>query len=644
VDQLERAADLRQALQTEASARTAAERAAALHVQIEAGAAAREAVAIRRSQMVIPAAAALAPMRRLDSELAVARGALQVGLVVTISPQIPLELQLRRDGTSTSARVTSTPIDIEADSEVDLEIAGIASVRIRGGRREAHDVAAALEQRWRHEVMPHLTAAGVSDLEALTAAVAAADALDAELKSRDSALAALRAERAPLVDSASALREAAARVTACRDAMGGASLEPLAGELGGLGSDPVATLRRRRQQLLKELEAARAAAITSGSAAMLAAERARQGQSALAAAAAARDRALSGLSSGAAGTISAARLTLAAAAGEQRTIEAERLTLESTIANERARVDAALHRARTALERARAAVDVAQARRTSAIADHAAQAGRRDALQQQRDAEDLAVAGQRLLDATARHATLPVPARIVTEAEVATARSLSSRVRADLESVERDIQRAHGALGQVGGAVARERLRDAVEAFELAENNEREIEADYEAWLLLLEQMKQADLAQASNLGQTLAPAIAGRFEALTQQRYENIRLGAQLGTEGVVVGGTTRSTERISIGTRDQLSTLYRLAMAEYLDTTVVLDDQLVQSDETRMDWFRSLLVEKAQNFQIVVFTCRPGDYLGAGAMVGKGKGHHRDSAAGLVRAIDLHRAIRRH
>jgi hypothetical protein len=118
-----------------------------------------------------------------------------------------------------------------------------------------------------------------------------------------------------------------------------------------------------------------------------------------------------------------------------------------------------------------------------------------------------------------------------------------------LEGIEREIQKAHGALEQVGGAVARERLRDAMEALELAERSEREIEADYEAWKLLLEQMKEADAAQASNLGQTLAPAIASRFEALTQQRYQNVRLTPQLGTEGVLVGGTVRECELIDEG-----------------------------------------------------------------------------------------------
>jgi hypothetical protein len=231
----------------------------------------------------------------------------------------------------------------------------------------------------------------------------------------------------------------------------------------------------------------------------------------------------------------------------------------------------------------------------------------------------------------------------VTEAEMTEAQTGETAARVDLEATQREIERTHGALAQVGGAVARERLRDAVEAFELAERQEREVEADYEAWSLLLEQMKQADAAQASNLGQALAPSIAGRFEALTQKRYENIRLTAELGTEGVVSGGAVRPTTRISVGTREQLSTLYRLSLAEYLSTAVVLDDQLVQSDNTRMDWFRALLAEKARSFQIVVFTCRPGDYLAANRMVSKGKGAYKDTDGGFLRSVDLRRALRR-
>ena len=112
--------------------------------------------------------------------------------------------------------------------------------------------------------------------------------------------------------------------------------------------------------------------------------------------------------------------------------------------------------------------------------------------------------------------------------------------------------------------------------------------------------------------------------------------------TEGIMVGGALRPTNQISVGTREQLSTLYRLPLAEYLSTTIVPDDQLVQSDDNRMDWFRALLRGKAHSFQIVVFTCRPSDYLAATSMVPSGSDFHTDTENGFIRAIDLERALR--
>jgi hypothetical protein len=53
--------------------------------------------------------------------------------------------------------------------------------------------------------------------------------------------------------------------------------------------------------------------------------------------------------------------------------------------------------------------------------------------------------------------------------------------------------------------------------------------ADWESEVgkLLLDRMKPADAAQASN-GQALAPAIAGRFQWLTERRYGSVQLTAQ--------------------------------------------------------------------------------------------------------------------
>jgi DNA repair exonuclease SbcCD ATPase subunit len=393
----------------------------------------------------------------------------------------------------------------------------------------------------------------------------------------------------------------------------------------------------------REIDLARATALQTGNAHTLAEERTKNSAITLNTAIVARDSALTAFREGVAATLAGAQAALAAAAGEQRKIAAELASYESTIAAQNARVEAAIREARASAERAQTKLDAASTERTNAITARALQVGRLEELRRLRDAQDLVTAETKLKNATDRWAAMPVPVQIVTEWGLKAARDAKTSAELVLEAIQRDIDRTHGALEQVGGAVARERLRDASEAFESAERQEREIEAEYDAWQLLLDQMKQADAAQASNLGQTLAPTIASRFEDLTQRRYESVQLNAELGTEGVAVAGAIRPTERISVGTREQLSTLYRLALAEYLYTTVVLDDQLVQSDGTRMDWFPALLVEKARNFQIVVFTCRPGDYLAASAMVPKGKSFQRDTDGGFVRAVDLGRAVRR-
>jgi hypothetical protein len=361
------------------------------------------------------------------------------------------------------------------------------------------------------------------------------------------------------------------------------------------------------------------------------------------AASAARDVALTAFPERVDAALVTAQAALATSIAEKESVTAEFASLERTIDERKKRIDAALIGARTNAEQAKIAVETAQGRLTTAKTSHAAEHGRLIELRKQRDAENLAAAETRLQEATDRLAALPVPDRIVTEDEVSAARTTAAGIKFYLENIERDIQRAHGALEQVGGAVARERLRDAAEAFELAERQEREIEAEYEAWRLLLDQMKEADAAQASNLGQALVPAIAGRFQELTQRRYQTVQLTAQLATEGIMVSGGLRPTAQLSVGTREQLSTLYRLSLAEYLRTVIVLDDQLVQSDDNRMDWFRALLAEKARSFQIVVFTCRPCDYLLASALVPQGSAVHTDTAGELIRAVDLGRALHR-
>lgn len=642
-DVLERALDVQAADKRVAEAQATVDKQSELRGCLEKASAERTGLVARRAAITVPKQSALGPMRQLENELAAARGALDVGLTVTVTPKSRVELRVRKDGQDDDASSKFQPVDIEARAEVELGIGDIATVHVRGGRREAQEKARNLEDRWSREVEPHLAAADAADLAGLDTKSEEAQELDSSIKAKNAELESLRTQIAEFDSATVALVEAANRAAHCRAALGNTALDTLAVDLKNLGADPLAGLRKRREKFSKETETTRAAASKASNDRILADERVRNVKSALDAAIAARDSALASFPVGMETALTDARSALASAIKDKEEVAAGLASLEREIEARKKRIDTALIGARTNAVQATARVDAAQAQLTTAKTNHAAEYGRLVELRKQRDAENMARAEARLQESGATHAALPVPERVVGDEEVSAARSAAAALKSELEEVEHQVLRAHGALEQVGGAVARERLRDAIEAFDLAARQEREIEAEYEAWKLLLEQMKVADAAQASNLGQALGPGIAGRFQDLTRRRYESVRLDAQLATEGIIVCGAVRPTDQFSVGTREQLSTLYRLSLAEYLGTTIVLDDQLVQSDDNRMDWFRVLLAEKAHNFQIVVFTCRPSDYLAKGALVPKGNATHADSDSGFVRALDLGRALRR-
>ncbi len=640
-DLLERALAVRTAERSVTDARIAVDKFRTLRTHLDLSSEERAVFTGRRSALTVPAPIALVSMRRLAQELAAARGALDVGFIVTVNPKRSINIAFRRDGAVADSMTAKKAMEIEASAEVELTIEDLASVLIRGGRRETQEKVLDLEERWNRDVAPHLASSGAIDLAALEAKVVEAQELDAAIKTKDAEIESLRTQMDPLARAADTLQQVSERLETCRVALGDVAMEDLAADLDKLGADPGGGLRELRQQMSKAADSARSTSNEASTACTLAEERANNLAASLEAAVAKRDLALSSFPDGVASALALGQSDLGSATAEEQKARAELVSLDKTMALQKARIEAAVSGARGLCEKAKTALEAAQVRLRESMTTHAAQVGQLTALTKLRDAEDLGVAETRLREATERHQALPVPERAVTKEEVSAARITEASAKAELDEIERDIHRAHGALEQVGGAVARERLRDATEALDLAQQQEREDEANYEAWKLLLDQLKEADAAQASNLGQAIAPGIASRFQALTDQRYEAVRLTAALGTEGVVVAGAIRPSDRMSVGTREQLSTLYRLSLAEYLQTVLVLDDQLVQSDESRMDWFRALLNEKSSTFQIIVFTCRPRDYLEKNSMVPKGKGFFADTNKGSIRAIDLGRAF---
>jgi uncharacterized protein YhaN len=87
---------------------------------------------------------------------------------------------------------------------------------------------------------------------------------------------------------------------------------------------------------------------------------------------------------------------------------------------------------------------------------------------------------------------------------------------------------------------------------------------------------------------------------------------------------------EELSTGPADQLALLIRLAFASLLTSPerlgrmpVVFDDPLVNADAERRSRFKRVFEDVTQGAQIIVFTCRPEDYVDiAGAAVSLSSG----------------------
>ena len=593
--------------------------------QAETGAAELRA---KRAVLVVPDRKALAKIRALAGDLAVARGKLEVGLALTVEPIAPREFTVAVDDGVERAEHVAESLTVEARGSVELVLRGVATVRVVAGNAEVREKAARLSTRWSDEAAPIIAAAGVATVEGLAGKIDEADALDRDVRGTQATLDGLRAELGGLCDDDARRQVAEARL-AIGDATG------FDADLVALGKEPRAGLRIKRAALAQELGQSKVASLDTDLAlrkqeVTAAAERhteaARIRDEALAAGGDLDDAAANGALATATSDLAAARTALDG--------------LDAALDTRRAALDALLADARRSVAAAVQTVDDEREKYQNAVEAVAAAIGQLDALRAQLATTDAARARARL---DAASAALARPGRDVADREISAAALARDQTARTLDSIVADLHRLQGALEQTGGAVAAERLREAEDVLQLADQQERDIEAEYNAWRLLRDTMAAAEAAQASHLGQALGPVIGERFAALTAARYDRLAMSAQLATEGVVVGGQVRGVDRLSIGTRDQLSTLYRLCLAERLESALVLDDQLVHSDVARLDWFRALLREKARAFQIVILTCRPNDYVPAKALASLEEPYH-DTEDGLIRTVDFGRAVRHH
>ena len=182
-----------------------------------------------------------------------------------------------------------------------------------------------------------------------------------------------------------------------------------------------------------------------------------------------------------------------------------------------------------------------------------------------------------------------------------------------ISELRRTIHTGQGRLQALGDADTLQAELDAKQA------QRQRLQQEYEAISLAMAALSAADAEVHQQFAPALAEKTAKIFTKLTQRKYNKVLLTQEL-TPAAQEGSAAPalSAPLLSQGTGDQLYLALRLALCQSVlpeekAVPIVLDDALVHFDDQRMAAALEVLLELAQNRQILLFTCqrREADWL---------------------------------
>ena len=618
IDELEFRRSVVQFLAAEAAWQAADQaRAAARTLARQADEQEQQAVAVREeaARLNAPDAAEIERLRAAQTTWEVARAKVSVGFVAEVTLLAgDGEAQAEVDGESRSVPLAANKAaPVEAERDLTLTIPEVATLRVQGGGANLRADADAAERRWQDASSAVFGRTGCDTLQALVELKNRADELlaHADQLARDADSARLRADgldalEQRLVTEEATLqrRRAAVEEFLDPDESVEEALQQLQAEHQPLQDEASLTseIEQRKESLQKR---ERLCDRFDNEINTDARDLARQREEL-----AAKETLLTDGAEQAGDW----RPTLQRAEAENARIARERSAIETELEAIRTEATIQVEAAREASEEADrrlAALRQAFEQKTGALAaaknELAHLQGETRPLRANAEGEDLEAAEAALEAASQALAELPASDDTFDIPETERQAERAKRLVADLES---ELRKAEGALEQMGGQVLEEQREQVEETVKALDSRERELELDYEAWRLLRDTLTEADEASATHLGNALVEPVSRRMGALTRGRYGDIAIGAQLNATGIALAGGDRPFTSLSIGTQEQIALLLRLAIAEALGTFLILDDQLTQSDTTRMNAMHGVLTEAAERVQVVIFTCHPDSY----------------------------------
>lgn len=178
--------------------------------------------------------------------------------------------------------------------------------------------------------------------------------------------------------------------------------------------------------------------------------------------------------------------------------------------------------------------------------------------------------------------------------------------RASAERLSSQIASLNGRLSAMGDPlVLGSSLNCMREEYEL-------MQLEYDAISLAVETLREADSEIQSRFSPELGRVAAGYMSAVTGGKYEDVLINRDFTARTRAQGDTVaHEAEFLSAGTLDLMYLAVRLAVCELAlpeaePCPLIIDDALVNLDETRLSQAMELLKEIAKKRQVILFSCR--------------------------------------
>ena len=180
-----------------------------------------------------------------------------------------------------------------------------------------------------------------------------------------------------------------------------------------------------------------------------------------------------------------------------------------------------------------------------------------------------------------------------------------------------DQARLSGALARTGEDGLGERLEEAEGDAERARDDLARLRRRAAAARLLFETMR----ARRDAARRRYVEPLTERLESLGRIVFGAdvaVDVSDALAVASLTRGGRTIAWDQLSVGTREQLGVLVRIACAEIVapdgGVPVLLDDALGWSDPQRLEAMGAVLARAGASTQVIVLTCFPDRYVHVG------------------------------